>query len=262
MLLSCFSPLATAIIVRHDRDERQFLALAGRFPATAVIRSADPAQHLRGTGTLIAPQWVLTAAHVAAYTSVGDLAEVSGTIASIDTVVLHPDWHRNADLKSDIALFHLKFPVTRVAPANLYLDTDEVGMLVTFVGPGNIGTGLTGDTGKEDRRLRALTGDIGKQDRRLRAATNRVEKADDPFLQFRFDAVEDANVTDLEGISGKGDSGGPAYHERAGKLYVIGVSSWQDTKPSNRQEGRYGVLEYYSRVSHFAAWIRSAMESR
>jgi hypothetical protein len=57
-----------------------------------------------------------------------------------------------------------------------------------------------------------------QEDRRLRAATNRVEKADGPFLQFRFDAPEDPNVTDLEGISGPGDSGGPAYIERAARV--------------------------------------------
>jgi hypothetical protein len=57
-----------------------------------------------------------------------------------------------------------------------------------------------------------------QEDRRLRAATNRVEKADGPFLQLRFDAPEDPNVTDLEGISRPGDSGGPAYIERAARV--------------------------------------------
>jgi hypothetical protein len=272
LLIHSWTP-ATAIIIRHDRDAQQFQDLARRFPATAFIRSAGPAQQLRGTGTLIAPHWILTAAHVAAYTALSDVAEVSGTTSIIDRVILHPDWRTNADLKHDIALFHLKSPVTEVVPANLYTATDEAGMFVTFVGRGTIGTGLTGDTRKEDWRQRVaaigrgsvgagLIGDTGKEEWRLRAATNRVEKTDGPFLQFRFDAPEDANVTDLEGISGSGDSGGPAYLERSGTLYVIGVSSWQDTKPTNRQEGRYGVLEYYLRVSYFADWIRSRVEDR
>jgi hypothetical protein len=248
MWLSGSAVPATAIVMRHDRAQQQFRDLAGGFPTTAVLLSGEFTPRLRGTGTLIAPYWILTAAHVAAHVAVGDVAEVSGKTVMVDRVILHRDWHHDTDLKSDIALVHLKSPMTHVAPANLYTGTDEAGMFVTFVGPGSIGTGLSGDTRRADRQLRG--------------ATNRVEKADTPFLQFRFDAPEDASATDLEGISGKGDSGGPAYIERAGKLYVIGVSSWQDTKPANRQEGRYGVLEYYIRVSDFIAWITSTMQTQ
>jgi hypothetical protein len=127
-------------------------------------------------------------------------------------------------------------------------------MVVTFVGRGATGTGLTGQQ---------------LEDRRLRAATNRVESTLDVFpmtsargqypaegfqLRFRFDAPGDPNVTALEGISGEGDSGGPAYITRDGVLYVIGVSSGQDPRPTKL--GRYGVFEFYVRVSHFADWIR------
>ena len=113
-------------------------------------------------------------------------------------------------------------------------------MMVTFVGRGGNGTGLTGPAA---------------EDGRVRAATNRVERAEKSLLVFRFDAPGEAGATELEGISGPGDSGGPAYIDRGGVRYVIGVSSAQDSRPTGRQPGRYGVLEMYTRVSHFAEWI-------
>jgi len=69
----------------------------------------------------------------------------------------------------------------------------------------------------------------------------------------------DAGVTALEGISGEADSGGPAYIELEGVLFTIGVSSHQDARPAGRKRGTYGVLEYYSRVSYFADWIREVL---
>ena len=160
--------------------------------------------------------------------------------------MLHPSWHADADLKVDIALVHLAQPVDGCAPVRLYTGTDEVGLVATFVGRGATGTGLTGVDG-------------GKWDGQLRAATNRVTRADGPLLQFRFDAPDDAGVTPLEGISGEADSGGPAYIERDGVLFTVGVSSSQDPRPAKRKRGAYGVLEYYTRVSYFADWIREVL---
>jgi hypothetical protein len=127
-------------------------------------------------------------------------------------------------------------PVTGVVPARLYTDADEVGLAVTFVGRGGTGTGLTGPV---------------EEDLSLRAATNRVES-------LVFDG-DDADVTELEGISGPGDSGGPAFLEREGVLYVVGVGVGQNARPTNGRRGHYGVLEFYTRVSTFAGWIRSVL---
>jgi hypothetical protein len=235
---------ADAIVVRHDREEQRYLNLASDFPATVTVRRADGRNGLGDEGTLIDARWVLTAAHVAADLGPGDLAEVRGTIHHIARVVRHPDWHSEADVKADVALLQLVEPVTDITPARLYTGTDEQGLIATFVGRGGTGTGLTGPV---------------REDRRLRAATNRVERAQGSTLRFRFDEPADADATDLEGISGPGDSGGPAYIQRDGATYVIGVSSGQDSRPAGRQRGHYKVLEYYARVSSFATWIRGVL---
>ena len=130
----------------------------------------------------------------------------------------------------------------RVTAAKIYTAGDEAGLTLTFAGRGSHGTGLTGPSIYSSA---------------LWAATNRVAKAEGVVLQFRFDAPSDAGVTALEGISGEGDSGGPAYLERDGVVYVVGVSSGQDDRPAGGKTGHYGVLEYYPRVSTFAEWIRN-----
>ena len=60
---------------------------------------------------------------------------------------------------------------------------------------------------------------------------------------------------DLEGVSGPGDSGGPAFIEKDGILYVAGVISTQTFKGIGEREGLYGILDYYTRVSSYLDWI-------
>jgi len=79
----------------------------------------------------------------------------------------------------------------------------------------------------------------------------------DNWITFKFDAPPES--TDLEGISGPGDSGGPALLEVDGKAYVIGVSSANDDAGA---EGpcRYNSTEYYARVSPTVEWIRATIK--
>ncbi len=223
-------PAATSIVIRHDRDDEAHRALAARYPA-AVRVLPD------GAGVLVAPRWVLTAAHVADGVAdqkprviVGD-RDVAG-----DWVVLHPDWQGMG--AHDIALLRLAEAVEDVSPAQLYAGDDEEGRVVTFVGNGDFGDGRRGPQ---------------QQDGVRRAATNRVESVDDDWITFRFDAPPEG--TELEGVSGPGDSGGPALVVTDGALVTLGVSvASRGAKP-----GRYGVEEMYTRVSTHRAWVESVL---
>jgi secreted trypsin-like serine protease len=74
---------------------------------------------------------------------------------------------------------------------------------------------------------------------------------DDYWLKFRFD--EPPAGTFLEGVCGRGDSGGPAFIRKEERFLLAGVSSWQET--GGRTIGIYGSVEHYTWVSHFLDWI-------
>jgi hypothetical protein len=237
-----------AIVIRHDRDDQRYIALAKKFPATVIFHVKNAGNELAGTGTLIDARWVLTAGHIVAELNPGDIAEVGGKRYEIEQLVQHPLWRGIvdwSDVQHDIALVRLRTAVHGIEPARLYTKFDEAGLTLTFVGAGRFGNGLTGPT---------------VDDGKMRAATNRVLRVEGTQLVYRFDAPDDPEVTLLEGISGDGDSGGPAYLESNGMIYVVGVSSAQDPRPVERKLGHYGVLELYPRVSAFAPWIRQVLK--
>ena len=105
----------------------------------------------------------------------------------------------------------------------------------------------------------------------MRHATNTINHVDDALIGFTFNAPKDDAVTMLEGISGDGDSGGPAFmcEELAldpggllsctGQITLLGVSSFQFSEDEPYQQGVYGVFERYARISSHADWIETTM---
>ncbi len=226
-----------AIIRRHDRDDERYLELGAKH--TAVTRLGG------GAATLIEPRWLITAAHVAANLSPFDRSvRFNEKSYAIEGVVRHPQWRPRARQTSvDIALVKLAEPVEGITPVGIYDQKDEQDKAVVFVGPGMYGDGITGPQRDDGKR---------------RAATNTVASTIDNYLTFKFDAPPDA--TELEGISGPGDSGGPALVEVDGRTSIIGVSSANDDAGA-AGPCRYQSTEYYARVSTVAEWIHTTMKS-
>jgi hypothetical protein len=250
-LLACSS--AAAIVIRHDRPDAAYQADPSRFPALfALYRSA--AGHRDCIATLIAPQWALTAAHCTEEAALqaalratpdqpdgGYAVEIAGREHRVVAVVRAPK--RLLRAAPDLALMRLANAVSGVEPLPLYRRDDEVGREVVLPGWGGSGDGVTG---------------LGRADGRFRLARNRVEQASGERLTWTFsDPHSEAGALPLEGISGPGDSGGPALVEVDGQWWVAGVSSSQRTHGG--PEGLYGVEEVYVRVSSLANWIDSVI---
>lgn len=233
---------ANAIIIRHDRDDQAYLDLAKELGiAKRIVRynQTDVA------GTLVAPQWILSAAHVAETLKPDHKLLYGDRQLAIEKVIIHPGWLENGR-PEDIALIKLQEPVLNVTPMRVYTGRDEMEMIVFVAGNGDFGTGLTGPSGNPGA---------------FRAGTNRVDLVTEDYLAWGFDdpGKDPDEPTEMEAISGPGDSGGPAFIERNGEYFIVGISSGQSTKATGGKEGLYGVAEYYTRVSSHADWIASEM---
>lgn len=228
------------MLIRHDRSDRASLVDPCKWPAiTSFFRG-------HGAASLIAPTWLLTAAHVARHIPVErhlsvELREKRYPIAR---VIIHPSyedvWERGDEDDGintvDLALVELEMPVEDVCPFALYTHSDEQGQEVILLGAGECGDGLHGTRGS---------------DRQLRRVTNVVDEVDAYWLAFRFD--EPPHGTMLEGVCGRGDSGGPALIERDSQLLLAGISSWQDAR--GKPLGLYGCIEHFTRISRYVDWI-------
>ncbi|MFH6603789.1 S1 family peptidase [Maribacter algicola] len=231
-----------ALVVRHDVPNQRYIELAKKYPQICHLPD--------GEATLIKENWLLTAAHVATILQndlkKGNVPKIGIGDQKFDAirVVLHPDYELGKRfIANDIALIKIKGNVKTIPVAKLYTQKDEEGAIITIVGRGDFGNGLSGPKLK---------------DKVTRAATNRIEGVSDQWISFDFDAPESENTTELEGVSGPGDSGGPAFLDINGARYIVGVSSHQMN--NGKASGVYGVTENYARVSTYKEWIEMTVK--
>ncbi|WP_108470963.1 S1 family peptidase [Rhodanobacter thiooxydans] len=265
--LLAISFTASAIVIRSDVNDAEYRVPASAFPALVDMPG-------EGHGVLIAPRWVLTAAHAAPMQMEGMEHEVSigGVARKVKRVITYPGYKKlpnplveealaSGDLSrvhaflassDDIALIELASPVTDVIPAPLYRGNKEAGMTVQLVGKGATGNGVDGQDPHSPHRTV------------LRRAFNVIEGADARYVWYRFDPPPSA--LPLEGITGSGDSGGPLFIENGDSRQLVGLASWGKYPAGHpfwgrwapgRQfvEGLYGEILYGVRVSRYIRWI-------
>lgn len=257
------SSTAGAIVIRHDVDDAKYRIPASEFPALVDMPG-------EGHGVLIAPQWVITAAHTIPADSRLEQVVVNGVSRSVERVVTHPGYKTlphdlieqatatgeamlivvflaNSD---DVALVRLKQPVADVAPVALYKDGKEFGQIVEIVGKGATGTGANGYDPESPHRTE------------LRRAFNKVSSAHDRWFCYEFD--EPPAALPLEGILGNGDSGGPVLIQNEGQRALAGLASWKFVHGHvmTARPGRYGQISCNVRVSHYREWIEGVMSEQ
>lgn len=220
-----------------------------------------------GHGVLIAPQWVITAAHTIPGHSELKQVVINEASRDVERVVIHPGYKTlpqelidqamasgEAMLivvflasSDDIALVKLTQPMTDVAPVAIYKDSNEPGQIVKIVGKGAKGTGATGHDPRGPNRTE------------LRRALNEITSAHDRWLCYVFDKPPSA--LPLEGTFGNGDSGGPALIQVDGQWLLAGMASWKVAQGDVRtaRPGLYGQTSCNVRLSHYIEWIESVI---
>jgi len=262
LALLAVTSIAGAVVVRHDVDDARYRIAPSVFPALADLPH-------EGHGVLIAPQWVVTAAHAVTWQHEVSYVVLNGIPRAVEQLVIHPGFRKlpqglvdqalssgDATLamawlaaSDDIALLKLAQPVSDVSPVELYAKGDEMGQLVTIIGKGATAIGRAG-YGPGDSHRTAL-----------RRASNKVSSADGRWFCYGFDRAPSA--LPLEGIAGNGDSGGPVLIGMQGQWSLAGLASWKAVQgnAATTRLGLYGQTSCNVRVSHYIGWIESIVST-
>lgn len=188
-----------------------------QYPAVGIVNGGC-------TGTLIAPNAVLTAAHCVEDGG-RQTFEVNGKTYTASRTVIHPDY-RSKDV--DLAVMVLTENVVGVAPYELNRVAPKVGEMLTLVGFGATGNGNTGHNGSFGIKHEGKTP---------------IDGVTSTLITWRFDNNSESNTA-------PGDSGGPAFLNQGGKLVIAGVTSGGD-----RDDAGIGDNSYDTRVDPFVSWI-------
>jgi chymotrypsin len=252
---------ASAIVIRHDTDDAKYRVQGSEFLALVDMPG-------EGHGVLIAPHWVVTAAHAVTWQSQIKHVNIAGVSRDVERLVIHPgylkppqalldnalatwDWTLFRALlasSDDIALLKLAKPVTDVKPVAISKGNEEFGSIATIIGKGATGNGVAGYKFSDPHRTA------------LRRAQNKITSAHGRWICYVFD--EPSAALPLEGGSGSGDSGGPVLIQTASDWELAGLTSWSDPQSTVRTPGRYGQVTCNVRLSHYRDWIERVVFER
>ncbi len=242
---------AQAIVVRDAQNDSLYRTLGSSTPYDSVGRfmGTTAKSGFLASGTLVAPEWVLTAAHVVDNAKTLSFS-IGGQTYQVDRKVVYPGW--NGDLWSgyDIGLVHLAKPVDNIRPAPLYTGSSELNHADTVVGFGKTGTGSSGDT-KCDGKKRGAQNVISEIEHKRLLVADFENPLPPGAVPLGY-----SHALPLEGLIAPGDSGGGLFITTASGTYLAGINSFVGSD-FGAPRSVYGNFSGHTRVSAFSDWIEA-----
>jgi hypothetical protein len=240
----------SGITIRDDQLDQLYRDL-GASPEYSSVGTFSSG--LTGCGTLIATDWVLTAAHL--FISSSGTFTINGSTYAADQLIKYPQYQSGHELDGyDIGLAHLTTPVTGVTPATPYTASLQPVPVVTFIGFGLTGTGLNGARSADFKKRgceNVADGDFGNPAVLLGTDFDNPHSTADNWFG-------DATPLPLEGCVANGDSGGGVFVTVNSQTYLAGVTSFVASTPTDgNANSDYGDLTGFGLVSAYVPWINT-----